>query len=384
MAGVVHNAGCFMEAVSGVDDYLLSCSCCRVLRSYCDVTVPKTDSNAGAEDALYSPSVEHNEHGRWEMCFPQSLQEVEESGDVLVKTLSLSLLLLYCLCPNAKLGLRCKACKMGIHHKCLDGVGQQRCMGKLPKGFRRYSSSPLLIQEQFGCIKEVMPIACGSKVDPVYETLRFGTSLAQKTKRMSGSDSPPRNSSNDLAQVPEEAAAYSSHAQLTRKHSDNVFASLENGTENFEVEEKKPENSPTQADEKVAVFDLQSERELRKDLLQLNTYVALYRFTPQDNQDLEMRPGDRIILADDSNDDWWKGVIDDRIGFFPASFAHQVKAGERVFRCNRTFIGCKEQGQITLKEGQICISNEDEHNGFIRVASGKKRGFVPCDVLENI
>lgn len=27
-----------------------------------------------------------------------------------------------------------------------------------PKGFRRYSSSPLLIQEQFGCIREVMPI----------------------------------------------------------------------------------------------------------------------------------------------------------------------------------------------------------------------------------
>lgn len=27
-----------------------------------------------------------------------------------------------------------------------------------PKGFRRYYSSPLLIHEQFGCIKEVMPI----------------------------------------------------------------------------------------------------------------------------------------------------------------------------------------------------------------------------------
>ncbi|XP_026882896.2 LOW QUALITY PROTEIN: SH3 and cysteine-rich domain-containing protein [Electrophorus electricus] len=266
--------------------------------------------------------------------------------------------------PNAKLGLRCKACKMGIHHKCLDGVGQQRCMGKLPKGFRRYSSSPLLIQEQFGCIKEVMPIACGSKVDPVYETLRFGTSLAQKTKRTSGSES-PRNSTSDLAQVPEEAAAHTSHAELTRKHSDNVFTSLENGTENFTVEEKKPENTP-------------------KDLLQLNTCVALYRFNPQDNQDLEMRPGDRIIVADDSNEDWWKGVIDDRIGFFPSSFAHQVKPGDRVFRCNRTFIGCKEQGQITLKEGQICVSCVDEHNGFIRVASGKKRGFVPCDVLENV
>ncbi|KAG8572431.1 hypothetical protein GDO81_012040 [Engystomops pustulosus] len=86
---------------------------------------------------------------------------------------------------NTKHGLRCKACKMSIHHKCTETVGSQRCMGKLPKGFRRYYSSPLLIHEQFGCIKEVMPIACGNKVDPVYETLRFGTSLAQKNKKSS-------------------------------------------------------------------------------------------------------------------------------------------------------------------------------------------------------
>ncbi|XP_051503160.1 SH3 and cysteine-rich domain-containing protein-like isoform X1 [Myxocyprinus asiaticus] len=272
---------------------------------------------------------------------------------------------------NAKLGLRCKACKMGIHHKCLDGVGQQRCMGKLPKGFRRYSSSPMLIQEQFGCIREVMPIACGSKVDPVYETLRFGTSLAQINKRTSGSESPLRNSTSDVAQVPEEKATQSRRAQLVRKPSDNVFMPLENGTEHFHFAERKSEGSP-------------SNRELKKDPLLLKTYVALFRFSPQDSQDLEMRPGDRIILADDSSDDWWKGVIEDRIGFFPASFAHQVKVGDRVFRCNRTFIGCKEQGQMTLKEGQICVSSEDEHSGFIRVASGKKRGFVPCDILENI
>ncbi|KAK3537907.1 hypothetical protein QTP70_024570 [Hemibagrus guttatus] len=374
--------------------------------------------------------------------------------------------------PNAKLGLRCKACKMGIHHKCLNRVGQQRCMGKLPKGFRRYSSSPLLIQEQFGCIKEVMPIACGSKVDPVYEALRFGTSLAQKTKRASGSDSPPRNSTSDLAQVPEEAA-HCSHAQLTRKHSDNVFTSLENGTETFHTGEKKPEDSqvgceleekerfwseldevmesiPTgervvigadfnghvgegnTGDEEVmgkfgvkernlegqmvvdfakrmdmgvvntyfqkreehrvtyksggrrTQYQTDEDEDVQKDILPLNTYVALYRFIPQENQDLELRPGDRIILADDSNEDWWKGMIEDRIGFFPASYAQLVKEGDRVFRCNRTFIGCKEQGQITIKEGQICVSGEDEKNGFILVASGKKQGFVPCDVLEDI
>ncbi|MEQ2249744.1 hypothetical protein ILYODFUR_032411, partial [Ilyodon furcidens] len=62
--------------------------------------------------------------------------------------------------------------------------------------------------------------------------------------------------------------------------------------------------------------------------------------------------GDRILLADDSNDDWWKGLIEDRIGYFPAAFAHELQEADHVFRCNRTFIGCKEQGQLTLKEGQ--------------------------------
>uniref|UniRef100_A0A671MFE6 SH3 and cysteine-rich domain-containing protein-like n=1 Tax=Sinocyclocheilus anshuiensis TaxID=1608454 RepID=A0A671MFE6_9TELE len=204
-----------------------------------------------------------------------------------------------------------------------------------------------------------MIVACGSKVDPVYETLRFGTSLAQKTKRTSGSESPQRNSVRNTCSV----LSLFFFLDLFKKCIiPIVFTPLENGTEHFHI----------------------SNRELKRDPLQLNTYVALFEFTPQDNQDLEMRPGDRIILADDSNDDWWKGVIEDRIGYFPTSFAHQVRAGDRVFRCNRTFIGYKEQGQITLKEGQICVSGEDEHNGFIRVASGKKRGFVPCDVLENI
>uniref|UniRef100_A0A8C5GWY7 SH3 and cysteine rich domain n=1 Tax=Gouania willdenowi TaxID=441366 RepID=A0A8C5GWY7_GOUWI len=225
----------------------------------------------------------------------------------------------------AKHGLRCKSCKMSLHHKCENGVGQQRCMGKLPKGFRRYYSSPLLIQEQYGCIKEVMPIACGNKVDPVYEALRFGTSLAQKAKRPSGSESPHRHSVRALLSFYNRGFSPTSHGP-------------------------------------------------RKDLISI--FVCSLSFSSR------CRAGDRILLADDSNDDWWKGVIEDRIGFFPAAFAHQLQTGDQVFRCNRTFIGCKEQGQITLKEGEICVSKECEHSGFIIVSSGKKKGFVPCDVLE--
>lgn len=30
------------------------------------------------------------------------------------------------------------------------------------------------------------------------------------------------------------------------------------------------------------------------------------------------------------------------------------------------------------------MTSEKEHNGFIKVYSGKKKGFVPIDILENI
>ncbi|XP_050996064.1 SH3 and cysteine-rich domain-containing protein [Acomys russatus] len=271
---------------------------------------------------------------------------------------------------HAKHGLRCGACKMSIHHKCADGLAPQRCMGKLPKGFRRYYSSPLLIHEQFGCIKEVMPIACGNKVDPVYEALRFGTSLAQRTKKGgsgSGSDSPPRTSTSELGEVPEEADGPGDSCDL-RTRSNSVFTYPENGTDDFRDQAKA----------------INHQGPLSKDPLQMNTYVALYRFIPQENEDLEMRPGDMITLLEDSNEDWWKGKIQDRVGFFPANFVQRVEQHEKIYRCVRTFVGCKDQGQITLKENQICVTSEEEQDGFIRVLSGKKRGLVPLDVLVDV
>uniref|UniRef100_A0A670JZH0 SH3 and cysteine rich domain n=1 Tax=Podarcis muralis TaxID=64176 RepID=A0A670JZH0_PODMU len=189
---------------------------------------------------------------------------------------------------NAKHGLRCKACKLSIHHRCAESIGQQRCMGKLPKGFRRYYSSPLLIHEQFGCIKEVMPIACGNKVDPVYETLRFGTSLAQKMKKGSSgssSDSPKRNSVSVLFWV---VAKFF--------HSISTYFP-------------------------------------QKGLGCLVTCHFLLLFT---------KP---LLQAPD---------------FF----------GNDIY----CFTAC------TL----ICITSEKEHDGFIKVCSGKKKGFVPVDALENI
>ncbi|GCC19532.1 hypothetical protein chiPu_0000052 [Chiloscyllium punctatum] len=79
-----------------------------------------------------------------------------------------------------------------------------------------------------------------------------------------------------------------------------------------------------------------------------------------------------------------KGKIADRVGYFPATFVQKVLVGEKVFRCTKPFSGCKEEGQINVKENQICVDKGEETNGFIKVCSGKKKGFVPLDILVNI
>ncbi|KAK2516561.1 hypothetical protein Q9966_014945 [Columba livia] len=67
------------------------------------------------------------------------------------------------------------------------------------------------------------------------------------------------------------------------------------------------------------------------------SYVALYKFVPQEQQDLALQPGDRVTLVDDSNEDWWK----------------------------------------------ICVG-VGRTQGLVRVTSGRKRGLVPAEVLTEI
>ncbi|ELW54878.1 SH3 and cysteine-rich domain-containing protein 2 [Tupaia chinensis] len=137
----------------------------------------------------------------------------------------------------------------------------------------------------------------------------------------------------------------------------------------------------------------------RKDVGPMYSYVALYKFLPQESNDLALQPGDRIMLVDDSNEDWWKlcpsaylmpsptlklpggglepraqgledgslgserdlekavgGKIGDRVGFFPANFVQRVRPGENVWRCCQPFSGNKEQGYMSLKENQARVA----------------------------
>ncbi|XP_028355577.1 SH3 and cysteine-rich domain-containing protein 2 isoform X2 [Physeter macrocephalus] len=277
---------------------------------------------------------------------------------------------------NSKQGLRCKTCKVSVHVWCSEEISHRQCPGKTSSSFRRNFSSPLLVHEPppaCAMSKESPPtVGASRKVDPVYETLRYGTSLAlmNRSSFSSTSESPTRSLSERDELVEDGEGSIRSSEEGP---GDSVFTgpaeSEGSGTE---------EKSPGQQAPRPLL--------LRKDVGPMYSYVALYKFLPQENNDLALQPGDRITLVDDSDEDWWKGRIGDRVGFFPANFVQRVRPGENVWRCCQPFSGNKEQGYVSLKESQICVGvgRSKDADGFIRVSSGKKRGLVPANILTEI
>ncbi|KAI1887240.1 hypothetical protein AGOR_G00187830 [Albula goreensis] len=265
---------------------------------------------------------------------------------------------------NSKQGLRCKTCKLGAHLWCSSELSQQPCNGK-SGAFKRNFSSPMLVNDQLGVVKEAPTIKNSGKarVDPVYETLRYGTSLAQMSRSSFGSvsESPTRS----LGEGGEEK--------------DEAQCSTEEDTGLDPVEPSVSENEKTESEDGGRL-----KAPKRIEVHSIHTYVALYKFLPQEQNDLELHPGDRVQVTDDSNEEWWKGKSGDKVGFFPANFVQRVRPGERVWRVTQGIHGNRETGHMAVKESQICVGKKEDGNDYLKLSSGKKRGLVPCDSLEEI
>ncbi|XP_015283564.1 PREDICTED: SH3 and cysteine-rich domain-containing protein 3 isoform X2 [Gekko japonicus] len=246
---------------------------------------------------------------------------------------------------NNKYGLRCKNCKTHIHHLCQGYVEFQRCFGKIPPGFRRAYSSPLYSAQQQA-----------NRGDPVFETLRTGVVMANKERKKGQEEK-----KNPLAAMMEE---------------ETEPPKIEGGKQeegNPEGEKKAEKNAPDDKNKKQ-----------QSGFPQSHYFIALYRFKALEKDDLDFHPGDKIAIVDDSNEEWWRGKIGEKIGFFPPNFIIRVRAGERVHKVMRSFVGNREIGQITLKKDQIVVQKGEELNGYVKVYTGRKVGLFPIDFLQEI
>uniref|UniRef100_A0A8C3HJQ1 SH3 and cysteine rich domain 3 n=1 Tax=Chrysemys picta bellii TaxID=8478 RepID=A0A8C3HJQ1_CHRPI len=231
---------------------------------------------------------------------------------------------------NNKFGLRCKNCKTSIHQHCQSYVEMQRCFGKIPPGFRRAYSSPLYSNQQYA--------SAANRSDPVFETLRTGVVMANKERKKGQEDK-----KNPLAAMMDEEPEPGKHE----------VGKLEAGAS------LGGWRGPAQPQEATAkVLRCQGP--------------------------FPCSPGEKITVVDDSNEEWWRGKIGEKIGYFPPNFIIRVRAGERVHKVTRSFVGNKEIGQITLKKDQIVVQKGEEVNGYVKVYTGRKVGLFPVDFLEEI
>ncbi|XP_041946045.1 SH3 and cysteine-rich domain-containing protein 3-like isoform X2 [Alosa alosa] len=260
---------------------------------------------------------------------------------------------------NNKFALRCKNCKTNIHHQCQSYVEFQKCFGKIPPGFRRAYSSPLYSSQQNATVSQLLPFSQSNRTDPVFETLRVGVIMANK-ERKKGSEDKHKMMMMMMEEEdsqPKEDEAGEGANQEGDKKGDKAAA---------DDKTKKPQPG------KLGVFS------------HTHYYLALYRFKAVEKDDLDLHPGDRITVIDDSNEEWWRGKIGEKSGFLPANYIIRVRSGERVYKVTRSFVGNREMGQITLKKDQIVVKKGEEVNGYLKVSTGRKLGFFPANLLQEI
>uniref|UniRef100_A0A5S6MSB0 SH3 and cysteine-rich domain-containing protein 3 n=1 Tax=Xenopus tropicalis TaxID=8364 RepID=A0A5S6MSB0_XENTR len=259
---------------------------------------------------------------------------------------------------NNKFGLRCKNCKTNIHHHCQSYVEFQKCFGKIPPGFRRAYSSPLYSNQQNACVKELMPFSASNRTDPVFDTLRVGVIMANKERKKGQDD----KKNPMLEEEPEELPPKPEEKQEGGESNTNFQKSQ--GGSFLNTGKNCPWAQPG--------------------FMQSHYFVALYRFKALEKDDLDFQAGERITVIDDSNEEWWRGKVGEKAGYFPANFIIRVRAAERVYKVTRSFVGNREIGQITLKKDQIVVQKGDEVNGYIKVSTGRKVGLFPLDFLQEI
>ncbi|XP_062859956.1 SH3 and cysteine-rich domain-containing protein 2-like isoform X2 [Trichomycterus rosablanca] len=169
---------------------------------------------------------------------------------------------------NSKQGLRCKTCKLGAHLWCSSELSQQICDGK-SGAFKRNFSSPLLTNERFAVTMEATatPEQGRSAVDPIYEALRYGTSLAQmsRTSFSNISESPCHQSDGGDGKMDSEPIAEEEFAP------DSEVVSL-------------AESEKSETEDKIS---LKAPRHI--EVHTIHTYVALFKFLPQETNDLELQ-----------------------------------------------------------------------------------------------
>ncbi|XP_033112768.1 SH3 and cysteine-rich domain-containing protein-like isoform X2 [Anneissia japonica] len=367
-----------------------------------------------------------------------------------------------------KQGLRCKLCKVSVHHKCHRSV--PACRGapsEKRKLLRRQKSS----SEVEGPRDETPRI----EIDPVYEAIKSASRMSVRnhdgssSSRRKSSSSPTSPNHRHTTSSPGELLDYSnadsssrdslspgrsggatpksaphspasSRRKLLKSYGKSMSLDAEpqaaarggsfygyrprrQQSDIEQLEESDSESyirsSPIGQVVSGSFRDLKSERDAGSSSLSTGRYdgsnrtlskspssstnvsskdlmsssqpvatecIALYNFEGSVPEDLTFSAGDKVYLLDSSSSEWWKGELDNKVGFFPAFCVEPIQRWERALRVTRSHKGSLEQPDgLNLRRDQIVIQMSNVESGWVTVRMGKgKRGSYPYCYLAPI
>lgn len=166
---------------------------------------------------------------------------------------------------------------------------------------------------------------------------------------------------------PDEKYVFSA-ANLRKK-----FASSSNRASSLELEDKlsytqSPKDSP---------------KSQKKQNTQL--YIVLYNFKGKEKDDLDLRAGWRVNVLDSSDQDWWKGKCNGKVGYFPATYLIPIQTGQRVFQVIHSMHLTEGGNGMKLHKDQIVLQIGEENMGMVRVqAANKKHALCPLKYLKEV
>ncbi|XP_078333925.1 uncharacterized protein LOC111126993 isoform X3 [Crassostrea virginica] len=173
--------------------------------------------------------------------------------------------------------------------------------------------------------------------------------------------------SSEGSSSPDEKYVFSA-ANLRKK-----FASSSNRASSLELEDKlsytqSPKDSP---------------KSQKKQNTQL--YVVLYNFKGKEKDDLDLRAGWRVSVLDSSDQDWWKGKCNGKVGYFPATYLIPIQTGQRVFQVVHSMHLTEGGNGMKLHKDQIVLQIGEEDSGMVHIrAANKKHAMCPLKYLREV
>ncbi|KAK3103942.1 hypothetical protein FSP39_023068 [Pinctada imbricata] len=114
-------------------------------------------------------------------------------------------------------------------------------------------------------------------------------------------------------------------------------------------------------------------------------FVVLYNFKGKEKDDLDLRAGWRVSVIDGSDQDWWKGKYNGKVGYFPATYVIPLQKDQRVFQVTHPMHLTEGDNGMKLHKDQIVLQIGEEEHGMIHVqAANKKQAMCPLRYLNEV